>query len=396
MRTVIIVLACLLAGYSCQKAPRYVINGKISGNAEGMKVVLNRVDYPQSELIDSTVIKDGKFVFEGVVAEPGYYTIQIDRNPKGGEFSPRNVTNSPFYLENSVISCSGNIDSLPTMYWSDKPRKAAKVSGSAMEDLYKKFQADGRELRNRLGDLHGQYLEEYHRPALDGVFNKKKGIELARAMEKLEKQLADMKWEFVKNNIQTVVGFDMAKQYFQDMYVRITPGQIDELETLVEKAWPNTEKATEFKKMAEVGKRIAVGAKYPDIELVNPEGKKVKLSEYVPAGKYAMLEFWASWCGPCRGEIPHLREVYKEYKDKGFEIISISIDRNDAEWKKAMKEENMVWTQLNDPGEFNGPVAKVYNVQGVPTCILLDKEGRIFKTDMRGAQLDAVLEEIYD
>ena len=265
-----------------------------------------------------------------------------------------------------------------------------------MEDLYKKFQADGRELRNRLGDLHGQYLEEYHRPALDGVFNKKKGIELARAMEKLEKQLADMKWEFVKNNIQTVVGFDMAKQYFQDMYVRITPDQIDELEALVEKAWPNTEKATEFKKMAEVGKRIAVGAKYPDIELVNPEGKKVKLSEYVPAGKYAMLEFWASWCGPCRGEIPHLREVYKEYKDKGFEIISISIDRNDADWKKAMKEENMVWTQLNDPGEFDGPVAKVYNVQGVPTCILLDKEGRIFKTDMRGAQLDAVLEEIYD
>ena len=215
-------------------------------------------------------------------------------------------------------------------------------------------------------------------------------------MEKLGQQLDQQKWEFVKNNIQTPVGFDLAKQYFQDMYVRITPEQITELEGLVNKAWPNTAKAEEFNKMAEVGKRIAMGAKYPDIELTNKEGKKVKLSEYVPEGKYVMLEFWASWCGPCRAEIPHLREVYKEYKDKGFEIVSISIDRKDEDWKKAMKEENMVWTQLNDPGEFNGPVAKVYNVQGVPTCILLDKEGRIFKTDMRGAQLDAVLEEIYD
>lgn len=396
MKVGIIVLMCLLAGVSCQKAPRYVIDGTISGDAEGMKVVLNRVDYPQSELIDSTVIENGKFVFKGKVEEPGMYTIQIDKTPKGQEFSPRNVTNSPFYLENSEIRFSGNIDSLPTVYWSNKPQKAAKVTGSALEDLNQKYMAESRDMRRRLGELNEQYLEEYHRPALDGVFNKKRGIELAREMEKIQNQLADMKWEFVKDNIQNVVGLDMAKQYFQDLYVRISPDQIDELEASVEKAWPNTDKATEFKKLAEAGKRIAVGAKYPDIELVNAEGKKVKLSEYVPEGKYAMLEFWASWCGPCRGDIPHLREVYKEYKDKGFEIISISIDRKDADWKKAMKEENMVWTQLNDPGEFNGPVAKVYNVQGVPTCILLDKEGHIFKTDMRGAQLDAVLEELYD
>ena len=231
---------------------------------------------------------------------------------------------------------------------------------------------------------------------MDGIFNKKEGIEISRKMEVLRKQLAEIKWNFVKENIQTVVGYDLAKQYFQDMYVRITPEQIDELEVLVDQAWPNTTKASEFKAMAEKGKRVAVGTKYSDIELVNPDGKKVKLSEYVPEGKYVMLEFWASWCGPCRGEIPHLREVYKEYKDKGFEIVSISIDRKDQDWKKAMKEENMVWTQLNDPGEFEGPVTQVYNIMGVPTCILLDKEGHIFKTDMRGAQLDAVLEEIYD
>ena len=91
---------------------------------------------------------------------------------------------------------------------------------------------------------------------MDGIFNKKEGIEISRKMEVLRKQLAEIKWNFVKENIQTVVGYDLAKQYFQDMYVRITPEQIDELEVLVDQAWPNTTKASEFKAMAEKGNEV--------------------------------------------------------------------------------------------------------------------------------------------
>lgn len=395
MRVFAIILICILAGVSCQNKPHYTINGNISGKSDGMRVFLNKVDYPEPVKIDSTVIENGRFVFEGVVNEPGLYSIEIDKTGKGQPFSERNMTKSTFYLENSSIVFSGNIDSLTTAFWTPN-KKPAKIEGSVMEDLYQRYLAEGKDLNKRLGKVNERYLKEYHLPALNGVFNKEAGIKIAKEIMTLEKQLADIKWEFVKSNIHTIVGYDLAKQYFQDMYVTITPEQVDELVKLVNEAWPDTTKTTEFRTLAENGKRIAVGAKYPDIELVNAEGEKVKLSEYVPEGKYVMLEFWASWCGPCRGEIPHLREVYKEYKDKGFEIVSISIDRDDKAWKKAMKEENMVWTQLNDPGEFNGPVTLVYNVLGVPTCILLDRGGHIFRTNMRGAQLDAVLEEIYD
>ena len=97
---------------------------------------------------------------------------------------------------------------------------------------------------------------------------------------------------------------------------------------------------------------------------------------------------------PCRGEIPHLKHVYQNYKDKGFEIISVSIDQKNKDWQKAMKEEKMPWIQLNDPQGENGPAIQVYNVTGVPHCILLDKEGKIFKTNMRGAYLDAALEQL--
>ena len=180
------------------------------------------------------------------------------------------------------------------------------------------------------------------------------------------------------------------------MYVNLTVPQLEQLTALITKAWANIPPMAEnFKTIADKAKTMAIGEKYQDIELMNPEGKMVKLSSCVPEGKYVMLEFWASWCGPCRGEIPHLRHVYQEYKDKGFEIISISIDEKKTDWDKAMKEEKMVWKQLSDPIGFNGPVAQKYNITGVPTCILLDKEGRIFKTEMRGAALDAVLQELY-
>ena len=107
-----------------------------------------------------------------------------------------------------------------------------------------------------------------------------------------------------------------------------------------------------------------------------------------------MLEFWASWCGPCRGEIPHLKHVWKEYKDKGFDIVSISVDEENKDWQKALREEKMDWPQLNDPKGVQGPAQQVYNITGVPACILLDKEGRIYKTDTRGAYLDAELENL--
>ena len=119
----------------------------------------------------------------------------------------------------------------------------------------------------------------------------------------------------------------------------------------------------------------------------------MKLSSYIPEGKIAMLEFWASWCGPCRAEIPHLKHIHKKYPE--FDIISVSVDDNDQEWKKAVKEEKMDWTQLRDVSMMNGNAMNLYGVMGVPCCIILDEQGRFFKTDMRGPYLDAFLRDYY-
>ena len=141
---------------------------------------------------------------------------------------------------------------------------------------------------------------------------------------------------------------------------------------------------------------IAIGEKYRDIEVVNEEGKTVHLADYVKSGQYNMVEFWASWCGPCRGEIPHLRHVYDIYGkgEDAFNMISISIDNKEDDWKKALKEEEMKWVQLCDPKGFEGSVVNKYKIRGIPFCLILDREGRIIDHGVRGAELDVVLVDL--
>ncbi len=395
MRKIILSFTCLAGLCACQtQHDGYTINGRIAGNSEGMKVqLMDETDYPPT-VIDSTVIRQGKFQLKGKIEQPGRYLLAIDKTGAG---DPADMLASRFYLENADISYSGHIDSLRTFYWSDESfRKDPVIRGSASQDLFMQYLNSTAALRKESSDINQQYYESYLQPALSGQFNTEAGIALIKRQNEITRQIEVAQWEFIEKNPGTIVGYDLALQFLQGMYVNLTAPQLSRLADIISGAWSARPDMVEnFKALVEKARKMAIGEKYQDIELMNPAGEMVKLSEHVPAGKYVMLEFWASWCGPCRGEIPHLRHVYQEYRDKGFEIVSISVDENKADWEKAMKEEKMVWPQLCDPQGLQGTVTQTYNITGVPTCLILDPEGRIFKTDMRGAALDEVLQELY-
>ena len=387
MKKIIFAILCGLSLIACQpKHDGYTIHGNIAGSKNGLKVILQKDFIYPPVVIDSTILQNGKFLFKGKLDNPGAYRILIEN----GE----DKLSSNFYLENSDITYSGNIDSLQSYYGSqDTFRKEAVVTGSATQDLYNQYKKNVQALNEKYRNLEEEYVKVYYIPAFNDTFNTREGVALAREMEKVEKDIQTAQWNFIEQHPGSIVGYDLACRFLDGMFVNITVQQIDRLTGIITKAWAaQPDKIADFKTKAEKARPVALGSKYPDIELINTKGEKVMLSEYIPEGKYTMLEFWSSWCGPCRGEIPHLRHVYKEYKDKGFEIVSVSIDDNKADWDKAVDEEKMVWKQLCDPKVLDGGVGKVYNVQGVPHCILLDKEGRIFKTNMLGAALDAELE----
>ena len=138
---------------------------------------------------------------------------------------------------------------------------------------------------------------------------------------------------------------------------------------------------------------INIGDTAPEIAFPDPSGKVIPLSSL--RGKYVLIDFWASWCGPCRAENPNVVRMYKKYKDKGFEIYGVSLDMSKEQWVQAIQQDGLGWIHVSDLGYWNSQVVPLYDLTGIPSTVLLDKEGKIIAKELRGESLEAKLEEIF-
>jgi thiol-disulfide isomerase/thioredoxin len=133
---------------------------------------------------------------------------------------------------------------------------------------------------------------------------------------------------------------------------------------------------------------------YTNFELPSPEGKELKLSKTVKANDYTLLDFWASWCGPCMMEMPYLKAAYAEYHDKGFEIFAVSYDDNAESWKAAIANNQMEWVHVSSLVGWKCPTQQMYNVFSIPRNLLIDRKGNIVAENLRGEELTAKLAEL--
>ena len=157
------------------------------------------------------------------------------------------------------------------------------------------------------------------------------------------------------------------------------------------KTMPSIEKLGE---RAEALIRVGIGKQFTDIEAPDAEGNMVKLSDVVKANKYVLLDFWASWCGPCMGEVPYLVADYAKYHELGFEIFGVSLDSNREAWINAIKTKELVWKNVSTVQGWAEPAAADYAVSAIPANFLVDSEGTIVATDLRGEALGQKLEEL--
>lgn len=396
-RTIILGALCAIVALgSCKtKAPDgFVIKGNITGDANGKQVYLY-ADDNMKDKVDSVVIENNTFTFKNKVAYPTLYTLEIVKNANAtGRERYQNAV-IPVFVENAKIEITAILDSIPTamqkMIEPAYPYQNVTIQGSAANDLHMGF-SNGKKAYDKAQRAAFDAYIAYLNPGKD-----KEKEPISVGIERVTKvdEASDARRAYIKDFVEKHPDNPVAAYAIQANLNQFSAPAIDELLALLSPELIASVLGQNLTEAAAKVKKTAIGSKYVDLSLDDHQGNPVKLSDYLGKGKYVLLEFWASWCGPCRADIPHLKEVYALYHPEGFEVIGISMDDKKENWLKAIDEEKLPWLQVSDLKAFNSDVSKLYGVSGIPTCLLIDPEGTIVTRNMRGSWMDKKLIELY-
>lgn len=375
---------------ACCSNKTFTVIGEVPGAKDSTKVYLQSAYAYPVEFLDSTYVIDGKFICNGEVPFPEYVELAFDLSPRERYGYKDDSKSYRFFIENSKINFYCEVDSLPSM-WYESPSKShnVKLTGSKTQDLHQALIEQNKELSKESKTLYDRYLDIYNRPSADGVFNTKDGIKIVVERIDVQNKIVANKKEFIKANLKSIVAIHVIKELVNGK-PEISYVEMEGLAALIDSSLYGSKTYVEMLERIQAKKPTAIGEMYTDINLVDTKGDSVKLSDYIDRDRYTMLEFWASWCGPCRGEIPHLKHVNSVYGDQ-LNMVSISIDTNKDAWHQALTEEKMNWHQLCG----YAPVTGIYNILGIPYCLILDKDGKIINGGLRGAELDYVLMSLF-
>lgn len=197
--------------------------------------------------------------------------------------------------------------------------------------------------------------------------------------------------KFIAENPASIVS---AYVLYRNWSYRLTPDQILQNIALLDKSQQNSTYVKELQELVKVLNGLAIGKKAPDFVSKDPEGKQVRFSENLKG--YTLVDFWASWCGPCRKENPNIVAAYKEFHDKGFNIIGISLDKKKESWIKGIKDDNLNWLQVSDLLYWNSEIAKLYGVRAIPANYLVDSKGIIVARNLHGEELQTTLKALLE
>lgn len=385
-KVLLIVLAVCITSPFLNGQEKYCIKGLIPGIPDNVKVILvDKATWPTTN-IDSTITKDGKFCLSGAIPYTKHVDILLDPTPDTyDKMDEKNKVYDFFMDPGSSITIECAYDKFPGVYYENPSKRPnVKISNCKSNDLYENYIKSYSDLNAESSKLWQQYLKVYHVPALDGVFNTEEGIKIVEMRNHNALLLKEKELNFIKEHPTSPVSFVFAQKLFNRSN-SINAKELDSIYNIFANNFPNYIELESLANQYNINKNFVLNAKFQEMTFKNLNGEKVVLSQLMKPGKVNMIEFWASWCGPCRGEIPHLRHIHNELKDS-FNIISISVDENEKDWKKAVEEEKMNWIQV-----LGADAANNFGVTGVPFSVVFDENNNVIGSGLRGAELDLLL-----
>jgi len=373
-KIIVIGLSMIQVAAFAQADRKYTVTGKYGNYNSPAKVYLKYTADNQPAL-DSVVLKNGTFKFSGKVKNsPLTATLIFDAKGLGHQ---KSTDQRDFFLEPGEIKVEKGSADMAIIRVKGTPTNQDYDDLDQLEGAaYAKMSADDKAV-------------------LEGKVSPKNTNNYEARLEGFRKRFSEMNVQvytaFIKSHPQSKLSLELFPKvaYFQP-YTVVKP--------LFDGLSPTLKKTEEGKKLAANLNSMlvaAVGKVAPDFEMPDTAGKLVKLSSL--RGKYVLLDFWASWCGPCRAENPNLVKVYKKYKDQNFTVVGVALDKlkdKDA-WLAAIKNDELPWLQLSELKFWASPVAKSFGVQAIPQNFLIDPNGVIIGKTLMGNELDAKLEEIF-
>ncbi|WP_158800369.1 TlpA disulfide reductase family protein [Pedobacter sp. L105] len=367
IRSLMAGIICLaVPGYALAQSDTFIVHGKVNTTHNGEMI---HAVYRNGKVLvqDSTVVKDGKFTITGKLSAPDEAYIRL------GKKQPPNY--GDFYLSPGEINISAT-DSM----------KYATVSGNQLAIDYARLRATLEPIAKEKLSYTLKFLalpvDQRKTPEAKELAGQaqKKGIEMNNAI-----------FDFIAKNPQSYVSLD---------YLQKIAGAVIDYSLIM----PKFEKLSDNLKNSALGKAFhekileakvtEIGSVAKSFESVTPDGKKLSLKEVEVQGKYTLIDFWASWCGPCRKENPNVVNAYTMYHDKGLNILSVSLDTNPENWKEAIAKDGMPWNHVSSLLGWKEPAAELYDVKAIPQNILVDSKGVIVAKNLRGEELLEKLKEL--